>query len=501
MVSTPFYQTAKPIYKDLPSANWSGLHLLTVHHALQRCLFLLLILLGNEALAQQPVMQHWSQAEGLASNAVFNIAQDRHGYIWLGHERGLSRFDGRDVVTYTHPKMNGAAVSNVFEDSLGRIWCQNFIGQLFYVLNDSMYADDRLPVSGNYAPMVLDNSGNIVSGFGQHITYYDPKELRPIRSASLKSDVSSIAMLDSSLWAMTLYQLNEYRGRQLIRTILLQGMPRPAHYLIAKVGNSILAAPKISNGGVIYQVLPSIKPMKVLPTDHVVQTIKVFGDSMVWIGTTGGLYILDAELKPYLSRQPLLAGHSISDVMLDRNGAFWVSTINRGIFRIPDLHVMQWEMKDEVFTVFAHRDDAPGLLIGTESGGAWQLSADQPLQQHIPPQAQHRVVTMLRDKKKDLTLMASDKLLGWRNGKQSFLQQGAVKDLMVLNDGRYLLAATGLLGFLGEDPEKDEPLRIDLGTYVFRCNALLPWPRAWCRWPQASASGSFQSRERPRPKH
>jgi hypothetical protein len=421
--------------------------LLTVRNALQRYIFLLFFLLGNDALAQQPVMQHWSQADGLASNAVFNMTQDRNGYIWLGHERGLSRFDGRDVITYTHPKMNGSAVSNVFEDSFGRIWCQNFIGQLFYVLNDSMYADSRLPLSGNYAPMMMDG-GHIVSGFGRKVTYYEQKELRPAHTLQLNHEVNTMAMVDSSLWVMTMAHIMEYRGQTLKQTIPLQVKPRLAHYLIAKMGHSLFAVPKASNGGVIYQVLPTTKPLKVLPADHVVQTIRVFGDTMIWLGTTGGLYILDADLKPYPMQQPLLAGRSISDMMRDRNGAYWVSTIDRGIFRIPDLSIMQWNLEEEVFTVFAHRDDAPGLLIGTEAGGVWELGTDETLRQHIPAQAQHRVVTMLRDAKKGLTLMASDKLVGWRNGKQWFTQHGAVKDILPLNDGSYVLAVTGMVGIL-----------------------------------------------------
>jgi hypothetical protein len=133
---------------------------------------------------------------------------------------------------------------------------------------------------------------------------------------------------------------------------------------------------------------------------------------------------------------------------------------------------MQWKMKDEVFTVFAHRDDAPGLLIGTESGGAVAIERRPTIAAAYSstgpaPRGYHAA-----RQKEGPHAYGIRQALGWRNGKQSFLQQGAVKDLMVLNDGRYLLAATGLLGFLGEDPEKDEPLRIDLGTYVFRCNAL-----------------------------
>jgi len=436
------------------------------------CLFLLLIPLWNDAMAQQPVMQQWSQANGLPTNMVFDMAQDRNGYLWLGHDRGLSRFDGKDVITYTHPKMNGAAVSNVFEDSVGRIWCQNFIGQIFFVLNDSMHLEERLPVSGNYAPMVMDTDGHIISGFGHQVTFYEQKQLRPRHLLRSEQDVNTISMQGGSLWVMTADRLSEYRGQTLRQTIKLEGLLKPASYLLGKLGDRMFAMPKANNGGVVYQVLPGMKTMQVLPSDHVVQSLQVFGDSMVWLGTTGGLYILDAQLRPYPMQQPLLAGHSISDVMCDRNGAFWVSTTDRGIFRIPDLATMQWNLPDEVFTVFAHRDNGAGLLIGTEAGGVWELSPDGSMARHIPPQAKHRVVTMLRDTGKGLTYMASDKLIGWRNGKLAYVMEGAVKDLIALNDGRVVVASTGSVFILNGDDASRPIQQLDLGTYVFRSNAL-----------------------------
>lgn len=465
-------QTPNPFYEGGYFANIEVLHLLFVRATLLYRLCLLFALVGNNALAQQPVMQQWSQANGLPSNMVFDIAQDRNGYLWLGHDRGLSRFDGKDVITYTHPKMNGAAVSNVFEDSVGRIWCQNFIGQIFYVLNDSMHLEERLPVSGNYAPMVMDTEGHIVSGFGNEITFYEQKKLDSRHVLPSNLDVTTISMQGGSLWVMTHAKLSEYRGQTLRQSITLQALPQHASYLLGKVGQTMLAMPKANNGGVVYQVLPTMKAIKILPADHVVQTLQVFDDSMVWIGTTGGLYLLDAQLKPLPMQQPLLAGHSISDVMRDRNGAYWVSTTDRGIFRIPDLGIMQWSAPNEVFTVFAHRDNGQGLLVGTESGGVWELNADEAMVQHIPPQAKHRVFTMLRDTKKGLTLMASDKLIGWRNGKQTSVCEGAVKDMIGLKDGRVAVAATGSVFILNGEDANRPTQRVDVGTYVFRSNAL-----------------------------
>lgn len=54
----------------------------------------------------QTIMTVWSDREGLPSNTVLDVAQDRDGYIWLGTYEGLVRFDGETFTTMT-PERGG----------------------------------------------------------------------------------------------------------------------------------------------------------------------------------------------------------------------------------------------------------------------------------------------------------------------------------------------------------------------------------------------------------
>jgi len=40
--------------------------------------------------------RHYEMKHGLSSNTVYGIIQDEEGYIWIGTDDGLNRFDGRD---------------------------------------------------------------------------------------------------------------------------------------------------------------------------------------------------------------------------------------------------------------------------------------------------------------------------------------------------------------------------------------------------------------------
>jgi diguanylate cyclase (GGDEF)-like protein len=44
--------------------------------------------------------RHWRRSDGLPGNSVYAIAQTADGYLWIGTENGLARFDGQRFVTH-----------------------------------------------------------------------------------------------------------------------------------------------------------------------------------------------------------------------------------------------------------------------------------------------------------------------------------------------------------------------------------------------------------------
>ncbi|HWW69275.1 MAG TPA: two-component regulator propeller domain-containing protein, partial [Duganella sp.] len=56
--------------------------------------WLALCCLCASAAAEQMSLRQFGQADGLANQAVTAIVQDGDGYLWVGTENGLFRFDG-----------------------------------------------------------------------------------------------------------------------------------------------------------------------------------------------------------------------------------------------------------------------------------------------------------------------------------------------------------------------------------------------------------------------
>ena len=93
---------------------------------LRKCLALLLW--STMAFSQQNNnYKSISIAQGLSQGMVFDILQDKEGFIWVATKNGLNRYYGYGFKTYTNDPYDNYSVSNnlvteLFEDSKGRIW-------------------------------------------------------------------------------------------------------------------------------------------------------------------------------------------------------------------------------------------------------------------------------------------------------------------------------------------------------------------------------------------
>lgn len=90
--------------------------------------FFSLLFSGGESLAQNPdLYQTISIAQGLSQGMVFDILQDKEGFLWVATKNGLNRYDGYDFKVFTNDPYNintlsGNTILKLFEDSKGRIW-------------------------------------------------------------------------------------------------------------------------------------------------------------------------------------------------------------------------------------------------------------------------------------------------------------------------------------------------------------------------------------------
>src|SRR5262245_28551584 len=79
--------------------------------------------------AQTPQVsfEHYTSENGLSSDVVRDITQDKYGFLWIATTDGLNRFDGRTFIVYHHNVRDSFSIpddviNSICGDSSGRVW-------------------------------------------------------------------------------------------------------------------------------------------------------------------------------------------------------------------------------------------------------------------------------------------------------------------------------------------------------------------------------------------
>lgn len=141
--------------------------------------------LSNEA-ALADDFKLFTTKEGLSSNVITCVIQDTYGYIWIGTENGLNKFDGYSVTSYmadgTKPNsISGNHIHKLFVDSKGVLW----VGTLYNGLNKYRFDTDDFESYG--------------------------KEPNNIFSLSHNSITDIVEDIYGNIWISSFFGLNKYR--------------------------------------------------------------------------------------------------------------------------------------------------------------------------------------------------------------------------------------------------------------------------------------------------
>jgi signal transduction histidine kinase/ligand-binding sensor domain-containing protein len=318
----------------------------------------------------------WKVSEGFSKGVIFAIAQTPDGYLWLGTEFGLLRFDGvravpweppagqhlrssdirslrgaRDgrlwIGTYgglaswkdgklTHyPELDGQIIEALLEDREGTIWVAGWslpAGRLCRIQsgNTQCYGEDGRFGSG-VTPLYEDSGGNIWAGAMNGLWRWKPgpPQLYPMPDpaqriyALIESDDGGILIAKHS-------GITKLKNGKAEAYPLPNELPFPPHRLL-----------RDRNGG-------------------------------LWIGAlrdSGLLHIHEGRTDQFTQAEGL-SSESVNSLFEDREGNIWVATIE-GLdrfrdFAIPTFSDQQGFSSRGLFSILAARDGS--LWLGASNG-------------------------------------------------------------------------------------------------------------------------------------
>lgn len=303
---------------------------------------------------------NYTTKDGLPSNETYCILQDSKGYIWIGTDRGLVKYDGYEFKTYTTlDGLRNNGIVALFEDKVGKIW--------YSTLNATIgYIDSKLNVFGEYkyqskVDSILVEKGRSEIHFNE-IILDDTNNMYLLHSkigiieiddnGSLEYTLDETNDLDIEIYKIEdEYKVfrNRYTGDKNVNYNLFL-----ENQLI--FSSNIEGYLKVSDPQIVYQndtlyVYDKQFFIKLSPEGEVYES-KSF-NSNINLNKVGDVFlynILNNEIagiegEVYVSKSPLidspkrkmLDGIYISNVFEDSNNGIWISTLKNGVYYYPSL--------------------------------------------------------------------------------------------------------------------------------------------------------------------
>jgi ligand-binding sensor domain-containing protein len=84
----------------------------------------------------QYIQDRWEIQQGLPQNSSTSITQTADGYLWLGTEEGLVRYDGKHFNIFGKAdieQLPGNKITALYADREGNLWIGTYGAGIFYL--------------------------------------------------------------------------------------------------------------------------------------------------------------------------------------------------------------------------------------------------------------------------------------------------------------------------------------------------------------------------------
>lgn len=105
---------------------------------------------------------HYTTENGLPGSVVYDLIQDSTGFIWIGTETGLARFDGTEFVQYSI--LDGLPESDIlalFLDNQNTLWVHCLSSLAYFDLSENKFVKITLPDIHEVISVYVDSKGNL----------------------------------------------------------------------------------------------------------------------------------------------------------------------------------------------------------------------------------------------------------------------------------------------------------------------------------------------------
>jgi len=305
---------------------------------------------------------------GFMGGQVNAITQTSDGYLWIGAEKGLFRFDGRrfvDVRQLNPTLSHLPPVIGLTEDAVGDMWIRLLgTGVLHYHAGkfENALSDSATPASNVTAMSKANKSGILLSSLLRPAFRYSAGGVETLKFRNLPPNLLILSLAEASdgrVWMGTrdngLFYLSNGDA-----VAITEGLPdKKINCLLTTsdgklwIGTDNGVAFWDGNRIVESSIQPSLRHLQVL-------TMTQDRNANLWIGSAHGLLRLNARGVSMPSKQDRLFDKEITALFEDREGNLWAGDTD-GLERL----------RDGAFVTYSTSENLPA-----ESNGPIYIDAD-----------------------------------------------------------------------------------------------------------------------------
>lgn len=349
--------------------------------------------------------------QGLSQSTVFDIAQDTIGFMWFATQDGLNRYDGYDIkvfkpVEQDDHSINSSYIRSLKVDSNNNVWIGTQKGVTRYDHKMDRFENYLLlqPNEDNYiSSIATDSKGETwVSSRSGEIYQYCKKnnnfnKIKYISPEPINSIVS-ITSIDTTLLISSTEGLFELsKSNPTAKPVNFNGEKVSISAVLIDKKNGIWVG--TADRGLFllnknYKILFHYQQNNLLQAGIINNKIRALGidnKGKIWIGTFGGLSILDPSTKKFDNYTEengntfSLSQNSIRSIFMDNNQGVWIGTFYGGAnyyhkdnikFNTIDKNNKDTPLNDNVVNIIKGSNENT-IWIGTNDSGLSSIDLKQ----------------------------------------------------------------------------------------------------------------------------
>ncbi len=338
---------------------------------------------ANLCPAQNVYMKHFTSADGLPSNVVYDVLQDDDGFIWFATDHGVSRFDGKHFANFL--KSDGIADDEIIrlgKDLFHRIWFLGFNGKASYYKHGKFYNENnsavaaktqlnsvfcKVLVSKKGTVYLVSNSDGFIEVNGDSVNSYSKQTLLSATGFNYLNGLKSVKM-------DTAGQLLLFTNDRAV--IFNHGKATPS---TQQYPANIIHGFLLSDGSSVVLGRSGFVRFNGNKTDTATGfELNPFGeynsieedDNNLWLMSKTGARLFRNKMLDARHQLKLLDGNYCGHVFTDSEGNTWIAPLRDGVYMIPSIDIRLVNMQDGLVNndVVVLANHPQGAIAGFANG-------------------------------------------------------------------------------------------------------------------------------------